>query len=145
MGGEPRVTRRRPAGPEHEVVSVDGGPQFYRRSPCDECPWRTDQEGKFPPEAFLHSAETAYDMSDHLFACHMSTVDAPLTCAGFLLRGAFHNLAFRMNVVRGRIDPERVHDGGHMLHPDYRAMAVANGCSPDDPRLAPCRGAGYDE
>ena len=32
-----------------------------------------------------------------------------------------------------------VGDGGHALHANYRAMAVANGVPPGDPALAKCR------
>ena len=34
---------------------------------------------------------------------------------------------------------ENVTDGGHELHKDYRAMAVANGVAQNDPVLAACR------
>jgi hypothetical protein len=75
-----------PAGPDHQVVTVEGGNSTYRRTVCAECQWRLDQTGKFPSEAFRHSANTAYDQSMHQFACHMSGSEKPATCAGFLLR-----------------------------------------------------------
>ncbi len=59
-------------------------------------------------------------------------------CAGFLLRGANHNLSVRLKLIQGD-HFEDVTDGGHQLHESYRAMAVANGVAPDDPVLAPCR------
>jgi hypothetical protein len=130
----------RPVDDDHRVVSVegDGG---YRRQPCGGCPWRVDQTGEFPAEAFAVSAPTAYDMADRMFGCHESGADRPKTCAGFLLRGAIHNKAVRIAVAAGRLDMDTVTDGGHVLHADYRAMAVANGVVPDDPRIARCRGA----
>ncbi|GJF06703.1 DUF6283 family protein [Pseudonocardia sp. D17] len=134
-----RVTKVRAAGPDHQVVRVEGGTGAYRRQPCGGCPWRVDQTGQFPAEAFGHSANTAYDMAQETFACHESGAEHPATCAGFLLRGADHNLSVRRRLAAGRIDLDRVHDGGHELHEDYRAMAVANGLDPDDPRLGPCR------
>lgn len=137
------VVAVRPAGDGHQVISVEGHDHGYRRSPCSGCPWRVDQTGVFPAEAFVHSAPTAYDMSDRAFGCHESGTERPMTCAGFLLRGADHNLAVRLRVARGRIDLGKVHDGGHELHADYRAMAVANGVDADDPRLRPCRSGGY--
>lgn len=133
------VTRRRPAGPDHDVVSVEGGGGGYRRSPCGGCPWRVDQTGVFPAEAFRHSAETAYDMATRSFGCHESALEQPLTCAGFLLNGADHHLTVRTKLLSGAVDLDAVHDGGHDLHPSYRAMAEANGVHPDDPRLTPCR------
>lgn len=134
----PRVTCVRPAGDAHQVVTVEGGePRGHCKRPCSDCPWRKDSVGTFPAEAFLHSASTAYDMSDRVFACHQSGTQKPRACAGFLLRGAEHNLSVRVGRMSGRyLD---VVDGGHELHADYRAMAVANGVASDDPALEPCR------
>lgn len=98
---KPAVLQIRPAGNEHQVVTVSGGSGAYRRKPCADCPWRKDATGKFPPEAFRHSANTAYDMSDHIFGCHRSGTGKPATCAGFLLRGANHNLAVRLGYPSG--------------------------------------------
>lgn len=113
--------------------------------PCPQCPWRTDSPiGRFPAEAFRHSAATAYDMASNTFACHMAGKNQPLTCAGFLLRGAMHNLAIRMATIRGRLDLRDVTDGGIDLYSSYRAMAIANGVAADDPILQPCRDNGYD-
>ena len=136
------VTRTRPAGPEHQVVTVAGGRGTYRRWPCGGCPWRVDQTGMFPAEAFVHSAETAYDLSTHTFACHESGTEHPAICAGFLLHGADHNLIVRMRSANGRIDLGAVHDDGFELHVDYVAMAVANGVAADDPALTRCRRIG---
>lgn len=128
-----------PAGPDHQVVTVARhGDAIYRRSPCPTCPWRLDMDGEFPPEAFLASAHTAYDMSDRMFACHASGSMKPSTCAGFLLQGSEHNLAARLLRMQGGIKDD-VSDGGHVLHRSYRAMAVANGVAPDHPRLSQCR------
>lgn len=134
----PKVVKIRPAGADHQVVTVVGGRGTYRRKPCSDCPWRKDAVGKFPAEAFRHSASTAYDMNGHTFGCHQSGKDRPATCAGFLLRGGAHNLAVRLGYINGTIKDD-VTDGGHDLHESYRAMAVANGVDPDDPVLAPCR------
>ncbi|ULX53805.1 hypothetical protein A9P79_17810 [Cupriavidus taiwanensis] len=121
---EPKVTRIRPAGDNHQVVTVEGGRGLYRKQPCDDCPWRADAVGEFPAEAFRHSAPTAYDMATHTFACHQSGQQKPATCAGFLLRGAEHNLSVRMSRMKGRIKDD-VSDGGHELHANYRTMAIA--------------------
>ncbi|KEH15289.1 hypothetical protein MTR_1498s0010, partial [Medicago truncatula] len=59
----PEITRTRAAGPDHQVVTVQGGKGSYRRRPCAKCPWRVDATGEFPADAFRHSAETAYDMA----------------------------------------------------------------------------------
>jgi len=56
-----------------------------------------------------------------------------------MLRGADHNLSVRLAALRGEIDPRAVGDGGHPLFENYRAMAIANGVSPEDPALRLCR------
>lgn len=144
----PIVSDRRPAGEDHQVVSVTGGSHGYRRRPCGPqepsearpgCPWRVDGTGFFPAEAFAHSADTAADLSGRMFGCHESGTEDPKTCAGFLLRGADHNMAVRMRMSTGSIDPEQISDGGHELHPGYVTMAVENGLDYDDPALRNCR------
>jgi hypothetical protein len=155
MSGKPkaRAVGVRPAGEDHQVVSVVGGGGDYRRQPCGPqtpsedrpgCPWRVDGTGFFPAEAFAHSAETAHDMSGHVFACHESGAERPATCAGFLLRGAEHNMAVRMKLSTGQIDLDQVSDGGHELHPGYVTMAVENGLSEDSPSLRGCRFSSYE-
>jgi hypothetical protein len=132
------ITAVHPVDETYQVVTVEGGRPCYRREPCGGCPWRVDQAGVFPAKAFRHSANTAHDMSDHQFACHESGSTKPATCAGFLLRGADHNLSVRLRRMRGEIRDD-VHDGGHDLHANYRAMAIANGVDPTDPAISACR------
>jgi hypothetical protein len=78
-------------------------------------------------------------MSEKRFGCHESGTSKPATCAGFLLRGADHNLAVRLDLMRGRIDLGQVHDGGRELHKSYAAMAIANGVHEGAPELQACR------
>lgn len=136
------ITNIRPVDANHQVVTVFGGRGQYRREPCSDFPWRVDATGEFPAEAFRLSAATAYDMSDRTFGCHQSGPGKPATCAGFLLRGAMHNMSVRLGLMTGRYKHD-VSDGGHELHADYRAMAISNGVNPEDPVLQPCRGNGY--
>jgi len=133
-----KITDIRPVDAENQVVTVVGGTGSYRRSPCPDCPWRKDAMGKFPAEAFRHSANTAHDMSDRGFGCHESGTGKPALCAGFLLRGAEHNLKVRMRQMRGESFSD-VSAGGLELHGDYVEMAVANGVAEDDPALSACR------
>ena len=131
------ITQIRPAGPEHQVVTVKGGDGGYCKRPCADCPWRKDAVGIFPAEAFRHSAPTSYDLAQNTFACHQAGVEKSKICAGFLMQGADHNMAVRIKRMQGkRFD---VTDGGHELHAGYREMAIANGVSPEDPVLQPCR------
>lgn len=126
-------------GELHQVVSIAGGKFAHRREPCATCPWRADTVGEFPAEAFRLSASTAYDQSMRHFSCHESGAEKPAVCAGFLLRGAEHNLSVRFKIVTGKYNPGTVSDGGHALHASYRAMAIANGVAADDPIIQPCR------
>lgn len=135
-----RVTQVRVADENNVVTTVQGGrPDVYRRQPCPKCPWRKDAVGEFPAEAFRLSAHTAYDMATSSFACHDSGAEKPAACAGFLLRGASHNLGVRMRAFKGEIDLDQVDDGGHELFDSYRAMAIANGVDSNDPALRRCR------
>lgn len=135
----PEVIGVRPVDDGHEVVSVASDGSRYRLEPCRECPWRVDQVGGFPAEAFVQSARVAEDLATSTFGCHMTGTTRPATCAGFLVAGADHNLAVRRRVAAGQLDPEAVSDGGHELHAGYRTMAEANGVPAERPALAGCR------
>jgi hypothetical protein len=137
MPNKPEIIETRAAGDDHQVVTVKGGRKSCRRKPCPNCPWRKDAVGEFPPEAFRHSARTSYDQATSVFACHDSGVEKSAKCAGFLLRGADHNLAVRLGYIRGEIP--KVEDGGFELFDSYREMAIANGVDSDDPVLLLCR------
>jgi hypothetical protein len=140
MSQKPKITMVTAAGPDHQVVTLEGGKGGFRRTVCSDCPWRKDAVGEFPPEAFKHSANTAYDMSDHIFSCHQSGIEKPAACAGFLLRGADHNMKVRFKYVLGEIKRGDVKEPkGISLHENYRAMAIANGVPKDDPSLVKCR------
>lgn len=135
----PRVMNVQQADMDHVVVTTAGETPAYRRRPCKTCPWRKDQVGVFPAEAFRLSADTAYDLSQKVFSCHTNGTQKRALCAGFLLRGAQHNLQVRL----GRLTGEGYGDvdvGGHALHDSYRDMAVANGVNESDPTLKPCCG-----
>lgn len=138
--GTRRITNIRPAGAEHQVVTVEGGRSgLYRRQPCGSCPWRRDAVGEFPAEAFRHSARTAHDMALETFACHASGTEKAAVCAGFLLRNSENNLGARLMEMRGELARQELQDGGHELFDSYREMAVANGVDPTDPVLRQCR------
>lgn len=109
----------------------------YQRQPCAECPWRQDiAPGRFPAKRFEELAYTAYDMSIIQFACHLHE---NIGCAGFVLRGSLHNLGARLAISHRNLDPTQIKDGGYQLYNNYREMAIANGVSPDDPKLEHCR------
>lgn len=130
-----KITLRRLAGPDHAVLTVENKGGGYRRTPCGGCPWRKDQVGQFPAEAFRLSASTAYDAAMHQFSCHESGTDKPATCAGFLLQNSVHNIGARIKGIAGGADCHTDVE----LFASYREMAIANGVSPDDPVLERCR------
>lgn len=139
MKKKPTVIAARRAGEDHAVLSLKGGKMAYRRKPCETCPWRLDAVGEFPAEAFRHSASTAYDMSQTEFGCHASGAAKPATCAGYLLRGAKHNMAARIKEIQGVFDWSKITDAGHELFESYRAMAIANGVGANEECLRLCR------
>ena len=96
------------------------------------------ETGVFPVERFREMAHTAADMDRGLFQCHRTNGDAPLICAGFLERGADHNLTVRLAYMDGRLE-RTDRSGGAPMYRDYREMAVANGVDPGDERLEQCR------
>lgn len=110
-----------------------------QRRPCAECPWRRDvAPGQFSPERFIALANTTYDMSMVQFACHKAPGGGEFACAGFLERGAVHNLAVRLAYGGGRY--ERCdRSGGLELVDDYREMAIRNGVPRSHPALKACR------
>lgn len=97
--------------------------------------------GKFPPEAFQHTADTAVqpDLSawagqgplQKVFACHMSGSEDHDTkaCAGFLAVEGHANLEVRVRVARGEIAAEALAPGEDWpeLYASHDDMARANG------------------
>lgn len=135
-----KIVGQQVADEHNAVTSVEGGSGEHCRTPCRECPWRVENAGSFPAEAFRISAPTAYDMANRAFACHMAGAERPKTCAGALLStSADHNMQVRLRLMRGAFSWDDVSAGGAELHESYAAMAVANGVDPDDPVLGPCR------
>lgn len=131
-----RVVLVRPGADGWGVTTIDAPGYAYQEEPCRRCPWLVDSPvGAFPPEVFRLSAHTTYDQATRKFGCHASKPAEPLTCAGFLLRGAAHNLAVRMHGP----DIATAVSSDRPLYATYREMAIANGVDPDDSVLAPCR------
>ncbi|MET0403169.1 MAG: DUF6283 family protein, partial [Cystobacter sp.] len=63
-----RIIERTIADDRNAVLKVSGGHGgLHRNTPCGGCPWRVDQTGSFPAEAFRISAHTAYDQAFESF------------------------------------------------------------------------------
>lgn len=139
MMDQPDVIHTRRAGSNHQVVTCKergtrkGG---FRKTLCKTCPWKKENTGLFPSEAFRLSANTAYDMSTHVFGCHegFERKGVVQTCAGFLVKGSGDNLHVRLALMNGQKLPDVPKD---TLHESYRDMAIANGVDPEDPVLKP--------
>ena len=150
---EVKIIRQRQADVNHSVVTAEVNyaqaprpAEKHSPQPCRECPWKRENVGLFPSEAFRYSAHTAYDNSVTTFACHAVALEATQICTGFLLRGSFHNLAVRLMLARKLLMPPE--DGpvySETLFGSYRQMAEANGVDPSDPVLTRCRAGGYDD
>lgn len=135
------------------MARPDALPRALR--PCAECPWRLDQpSGRFPADRYRALAATARHtdgicgVTAPLFACHKSTEGRDIACAGWLAVCGADQLNMRLAVVRGRLDGAALQPGQDWpdLHPDYIALAVANGVPADDPALEGTRSSrNHDE
>jgi hypothetical protein len=139
---KPDVLDRCDLGAGHTVTTLrTEGIACYpvRRAPCEKCPWRLDRVGGFPQDSFRLSADTAYEGSERVFACHMAGEDKPQVCAGsFLSTGTRHNAALQRAAALGEIDPASVRSEVPLFE-SYRAMSIANGVDPNDLAIEPCR------
>ena len=135
-------------GNEYGVVRNVGetrsreGKRRVRKKPCLTCPWRKDAHiGRFPANAYRSSAATAYDASLTTFSCHEAGTEKSATCAGFVLANSIHNMALRIDAMKGRFNPREIQNPDDVeLYDSYRDMAIANGVDPNDARIGPCRG-----
>lgn len=110
--------------------------KFGRRTPCADCPWRTDvPAGQFPAERYDALRATAPDedgqpgLFDPMFACHKSPEGAEFACAGWLaVCGAAH-VRVRLAVAFGDLPADALspQPGWPELFPDYATMAAAQG------------------
>ncbi len=119
-----------PAGEE-----IPSGENFTAKSLHDAPIESYHKKEEARQKAYVEKAKGA----GNEFACHQSGAEKPATCAGYLLRGARHNMATRLKAMSGKIDFASISDDGLELFESYRDMAEANGVSPNDPVLRQCR------
>lgn len=108
-----------------------------RSKPCRECPWLTTTEpGQFPAERYAAIRDTTVNadgghagLGDPIFACHKSTEDAPLPCAGWLAAVGRDSVTVRVLVATGEIPVSALDPGDDWpdLFPTYDAMQEAQG------------------
>lgn len=96
----------------------------HRIYPCDECPVRTDNrdnpKSQFPAERWraLHaSIDDGYGGSAGfgapIFGCHKGApgTDEDLACAGWLASFGGRNMAIRIALIGGRLNPAALEPG----------------------------------
>lgn len=84
-----------------------------RKRPCEECPWRRDTKpGQFPPQRYIDLRSTTgaagqeAPMNAPMFACHKSSEDETMPCAGWLASVGYYHLGVRIHLMNGRIPRE---------------------------------------
>lgn len=129
---KPRKTQK--ASPGLQLLVVDGECDGYRRTPCESCPWKLENVGRFSVDAFRQAASIAREMAVATLACHEIGSKKPIFCAGFLLRSE-SNLTVRRSLEIETIDLSQVSDDGVVLFLTYAEMSIANGVPFGDPVL----------
>lgn len=102
---------------------IDGFPR--RKYPCDECPFRCDNEdnpkSQFPVERWAALGATVRDsdsgqhpgLNDPLFGCHKGEpgTDADLACAGWLATFGEDHVRVRLAVAIGGLSAAELRPG----------------------------------
>lgn len=132
-----QVVRTRPAGPDHQVVTIEGA-EWVSSPALQRLPLAEGCRGRISTGSFRALGQHRIRHG----AKHLCVPPVWCSKAGhlrrILLRGADHNLSVRLGYLKGVIDHD-VKDGGLALHDGYREMAIANGVDPDHPALKQCR------
>jgi hypothetical protein len=103
-------------------------------SPCENCPWRkeasTDTIPNFRPAMMQNLLPACSGDGWSIMACHKSTTEANVICAGFALVIGFGSIGLRLAAARGAFDPAHYSVGGIELHQSFEKMMLANGVEP---------------
>jgi hypothetical protein len=99
------------------------------RKPCKTCPWRLDQDATAIPGFSLELAEglrrtTESELGAPQFACHQSTPDQEVVCAGWLARHGWDSIAVRLGLMNGKYHAEQLEPGEDWpeLEPNFDAV-----------------------
>jgi hypothetical protein len=136
-----RPRRKRQASSGLPLLVVEGACDGYRRTPCESCPWKMENVGRFSIDAFRQAAPISHERALPTLACHEVGSKKPSFCAGFLLRSE-GNLTVRRSLESGTIDLSQVTDDGMVLFLTYAEMSIANGVPFGDPTLVDVTEAG---
>ena len=99
-----------------------------KQRPCDNCPWRKDApRGYWDPQHFVDIARHCRDDGTHSMACHKSTPEDPILCAGYILVVGFDSIGLRIAAVRGEVSMKDYDAEGLELFSGYEEMLKANG------------------
>jgi hypothetical protein len=105
-----------------------------RKKPCAECPWVKETEpGQFPRMNYERLRNTTGEPGNEapwdapLFACHKSSEDNEMPCAGWLASVGHYSLRVRIFTSEGAIPPEAMTPGEDWpdLHETYEEMMEA--------------------
>lgn len=101
-----------------------------RTPPCKSCPWRVGADADAIPGFSMGMAEdlrstVSGELGAPIMACHQSREGDEIPCQGFLAVEGYNNLAVRINVAVGKMDPEVVAEPPEdwpELYGDFDAM-----------------------
>lgn len=96
--------------------------------PCGNCPWRKDAPREYwDPEHFREIAVNCRDDGHHSMACHKTTKDRRLVCAGWLGVIGYDSIGARLIAMQGGPKPDDVDLSGLEMFSGYEEMLEANG------------------
>lgn len=103
-------------------------------SPCENCPWRkdasTDTIPGFSPSMMKELLVQCSDDGMAIMACHKSTCDNNIICAGFALIVGYESIGLRIASRTRNFDPKDYSADGVELHDSFEEMMLANGVQP---------------
>ena len=96
--------------------------------PCGNCPWRKDAPREYwDPEHFQEIAVNCRDDGHHSMACHKTTKERLLVCAGWLGVVGYDSIGARLMAMQGGPKLDDVDLSGLEMFAGYEEMLEANG------------------
>lgn len=95
-------------------------------TPCDNCPWRVGSDPLtipgYSPEKAEQLAVSCHGDGFKIMACHKSTENRPVTCAGYVLALGTEATGVRVGIALGYFKIERFASGGARLYRSFATM-----------------------